>query len=679
MKIDVKNLKKKIRNLLILFAVMLFIIFLLLLIDERITGKSQIMDKLNYDVVLHENGSATITETWDVYISHTNTLFRNFTKKGSSFGDIVDVTVKDLDTGKYLYQIDQEMYHVTTDCYYALYINSRQFEIAWGTGMEKSIGKKKYEISYTVTDVVNSYKDCEEFYWKLLSEENAIPVKKVTGTITMPKSVSEIGNLKVWGHGPLNGIINIVSNNQMQFSIDNLNDGRMLEVRAVSTEDMFNVVAGKIRNYSYLDTIVEEESEWANESNVGSIYFAFILIAIYIVAIIINIVQIIKFYKISKQKDDGIVHKRLKYFRDIPRDGSSTPPEAAYLYYFNKSNKNIASHQADIVSSTILNLAYKGYIKLRTEDKKVYVSVIKDDNGLNEDEKAVFAILKSTYKEQKGEFEISKINSYAKNNYTQYSRLINQMVNKSRDSLYRQNLVDKANQKLYEKSTRAEGMYSLLLGAIKVIVISYIIGLLPILNRAYINVFGVGFEIDFLIIALVLLPLIATLLIKLKLNSKIQNKIAVLTQKGTEEREQWRALARFMEEFSLIEEKGVPDLVLWEKYLIFATAFGEATTVIEQMKAKYPEVFVEEYWENEVVEKYQVLNFATFHIIYNISDYNPISSINSSTNRAYSTSLSEIAAHSSSSGSGGGGGFSGGGRWPEAVADGMGRKIERAL
>ncbi len=85
------------------------------------------------------------------------------------------------------------------------------------------------------------------------------------------------------------------------------------------------------------------------------------------------------------------------------------------------------------------------------------------------------------------------------------------------------------------------------------------------------------------------------------------------------------------------------------------------------MKAAYPEVFITENWDDEQMkEKYPVINYVLNPYYDGIThNYeNSISIINSNVERAYRTSLSEIAAHSSSS-SGGGGGFSGGGggRW----------------
>ena len=71
---------------------------------------------------------------------------------------------------------------------YALDIGANVFEIAWGTGMSTSSGNRKYQISYKIEDVITSYYDCQEFYWKFIEEgKNAIPVKHLTGKITLPQ------------------------------------------------------------------------------------------------------------------------------------------------------------------------------------------------------------------------------------------------------------------------------------------------------------------------------------------------------------------------------------------------------------------------------------------------------------------------------------------------------------
>ena len=66
-----------------------------------------------------------------------------------------------------------------------------------------------------------------------------------------------------------------------------------------------------------------------------------------------------------------------------------------------------------------------------------------------------------------------------------------------------------------------------------------------------------------------------------------------------------------------------------------------------------------------MLERYPIMHFSLAPT--RISS--PIDRMSSSVSRAYSTSMTQISAHSASSGSGGGGGFSGGGGgrwWPVA-------------
>ena len=163
-----------------------------------------------------------------------------------------------------------------------------------------------------------------------------------------------------------------------------------------------------------------------------------------------------------------------------------------------------------------------------------------------------------------------------------------------------------------------------------------------------------------------------------KMQSKQKNKITVLTESGEDEKEKWKDLKNFMSEYSLISEKGMNDLVIWEKYLIFATAFGLSDKVIKEFKAKYKRVIIEEKWnESDIKEKYPLLYFSYgfgYNYINTNSFFNSISTLNSNVSRAYITSATEIASHRriTSSGSGLGGGFSGGGGGRRRSEAGMG-------
>lgn len=666
---------KKLKSYIFLLIFMVVIGFIIFSVFLSGVDKYQYLNSIDYHVEMQKDGSMRVTETWDVDIKNTNTLFKTFSLNRNKYGNITDVQVIDLQNGKLLEQIDEEMYHVTKDCYYGLQTGKYEFEIAWGVGMDNEKSNRKFQISYTVTDVVTEYNDAQEIYWQFLEEgKNAIPAKEVTGTVVLPESVKNTENLKVWGHGQLNGIIEKVNNNTVKFKLNNLNPGARLEIRIVTQEKMFNVNYNKIRQYSYLKQIIDEEQKWADEADEKSVNArnSYIFIGIiYLLLIIYFITRIVKYNNLNKQKGDGIVYNDIQYFREIPRN-NATPAEACYLYKFNKERLNTGDIQNKAISSTILDLCLKRVISLRVEEKEVYVSILKGKQELPKDEQQVYDLLYYTSQDRK-EFPISDLNLFAKHKYNQYSHIVNNIVNYARNSLYELNLVDKAKEKQYVKSKNARGLKSMVLFLYGEAFITYLISLM--FRRIVEIQFGMTFLNSWIIILLCLLPLIAVATYSWNLRAKIGDRIAVLTQNGADEKAKWKGLSNFMKDYSLLNEKEVLDLVLWEKYLVYATAFGISDKVLEQLKAAYPEVFIKESWNETKIEEYPVIYFSTYSFYNNAVTINTINNITNSVGTAYKTSISEISAHSSSS-SGGGGGFSGGGggrrrRRSEWVADNL--------
>ncbi len=663
-------MKKEVKQIIIKILVMVSIsIFVLLMFAAEMPEKQQIMNHLDYDVTLNENGSATVTETWDIYIKNTNTIFKTFKISPSKYGEITDVTVKDLKKDENLNRINQEMYHVTKNSYYALVTQKNEFEVAWGVGMDNKSGKRKFQLQYTINDVITDYKDLQEFYWQFLGKgQNAVPVKKVTGRIKLPKDVENIENLKVWGHGPLNGEIHPISKNKVEFKIKNLKPGQMLEVRVVNTDKMFNVNNNKIRNYNYLKTLLNEEQKWADESNNAreeKINLLRTLFIIYIIIILVNIFKIRKYLKMRKENPEKVT--KIEYYRDIPRKGDSTPAEANYLYKFNKERLSAKKVQNTSVSATILDLCLKKIISLRTQENKVYVKILKNPENLKEDELEIYKLLKEVGK-NKEEFEIEELNKFANKEYYKYSEYINKVVKSTRNNLYKMKLIDKANEKKYIKYVNASSKEKIVKNISEWILITLIVTLLPPFHKIPLISFGTGYLEFSLKWIVILAPIILEKLYIWKIQAQIKNKISVMTKEGAEEQEEWKGLKRYMENFSLLEEREIPELAIWEEYLVYATAFGIADKVIEQMKAAYPKVFVEEKWEeNEELVEYPLIRFSISHT----PTINPIERINSISSKAYSSSMHQISVHSSSSSGGGsGGGFSGGGggrRWRRPV------------
>lgn len=491
--------------------------------------------------------------------------------------------------------------------------------------------------------------------------------------------MSNLDKLKVWGHGQINGNIERVNTHELKFELKNLEVGAMLEVRVATQDKMFYVSDLKTKNYNYLNIMLDEENKWSEETNsivntTRKIWTVFI--GIYTIIIIINLIKIIKFKKELKENNNAIVVNKLEYFRDIPRETTVTPAEAVYLYKYNKKRLDTGAVQKNAVSATILDLCLKKKIGLRMADqKKVYIKIIDNPDGLNEDELEIYKLLKEV-SNGKEEFEIDILNKYAKNKYQKFSDRINKFVNKARESLYDLKLIDKTEENKYRKANNSSAKRSMLKWFYIWLIFNYIFEFIPIVQEKIIFRLGIGAHEWSIKVILFFLPLVLVLMYKWSLLSKLGNKISVLTQAGSDEKQQWIGLVKFLKNYSLLNEKGVLNLNLWEKYLVFATALGVGEKVVEELKANYPEVFIQEKWNDEkMLNEYPIIYFACnpHYESLNISNsFYAISSIGDNIQKAYRTSQSQIAAHSSSSGTGGGGGFSGGGGGRWRPADGMG-------
>ena len=118
-----------------------------------------------------------------------------------------------------------------------------------------------------------------------------------------------------------------------------------------------------------------------------------------------------------------------------------------------------------------------------------------------------------------------------------------------------------------------------------------------------------------------------------------------------EEVRQVFGLKKFLQEFTLLDERHVNEVALWKDYMIYATLFGIADQVIKDMKKINPEYFNMDQVANQMADN------MTLPMIY--------STLHSSTSRAVANKAAREARASGhgghSSWGGGGGGFSGGG------------------
>ncbi len=119
---------------------------------------------------------------------------------------------------------------------------------------------------------------------------------------------------------------------------------------------------------------------------------------------------------------------------------------------------------------------------------------------------------------------------------------------------------------------------------------------------------------------------------------------------GNEQHAMWHAFKRFLADFSNLERAGIPSIIIWEHYLVYAISLGVAHEVIRQL----PLVFRDEDLNQTGLTFLYGGMYGHFAGLNQMMD-NTVRSVESAVITA-----TQIASSSKSSGTGGGGGFSGG-------------------
>lgn len=648
------NKTKKIKKII---TTLIFLILFIILGNTKSNAGSLYLDNLDFDAKINQDGSMNVTETWDISISETNTLFKTFKTDNSKYSSITDVEVAEVTNSaeKKFSKVDSLMYHVTKDCYYGMKNSDGNFEIAWGVGLDDSSATKTYKISYKVNDAIAKYQDYAELYWQFVGSDFEVSADKVTGTILLPQNASSKEDIKVWGHTEgLNGEIYATATNKIEFEVNNFRAGRYIEIRTLFPTAMITN-SGRTYSRERLNEVIEKETVWANEANArraraenakkaGTVIFA-------IVVVIIDVWLLrssIKIRKEASKKTKIKPSQELKYFREMPRK-NATPAQAVYVY--NEVLSTVSTNQmGNIFSATLLDLCLKKYIGFEenpSNKKNIIIKILKKeaDDKLEKTEKVILQYIVGAAKGAE-EITIKDVEKYMKAHSSNLVEL--------KDDIEKASVRELSQNAIYDENEATEksnyNTKSVLSFTFVLVVIFVILGLLP----AFLE------SMNEMVMIVGALSIIVLSIFKGLSLRKYANKINVYTQKGIDESQMWKGLKKYMEDFSMLDKREIPEIVIWEQFLVYATAFGIADKVIKQLKAVYKEL-----------GKSFEFDDPSYGYMYFMTNNNFTSSFTNSMSSAFTSAYASNYSSSYSSGSGGGGGFSGGGgggRWPEVAA-----------
>ena len=484
-------------------------------------------------------------------------------------------------------------------------------------------------ITYTLKDLVVVHNDIAEIAHDFIGTDYAEEINNLIIRINLPSSSKE---LRIFSHGPLNGNNRIIDDKSVEITYKRLPKNNPVDARVVFDKSLVPK-ATKKSNADGLNKILEVEKERANYANKlresarkreKMLQTLAIIMEILLGIWLIGLIAIVyKFYnkndKEYRSEFDG------KYFRDFPEE--YTPSTVSYL--MNKSINNLSFNAGilDLIRKKAITIEEvtidkKGLFKNKQQkDYKLSRNMNFNLDTLSTSEKKLFNLLIGTV--GNGDYVILGDMKEFSKDYDNAKRLIS-----GYDSWHYACESEAETEEFYE-NTKKE----------KTNCILYSLIFIPITFLALLCGSNMG--------RVLLMDLFGILAI-IYFSSATKR-----TKKGNEQYHKWKGLKNFLADFGRLDEKDLPEIKLWERYLVYATMFGLAVKVQNAMKMNLERMnysdnidFTYLYFDN-----YYFSNLMT----------NAVNSSFSSARGTISTHELASSSDSSSGGYGGGSSFGGGG------------------
>ncbi|OAA29741.1 hypothetical protein AT15_01525 [Kosmotoga arenicorallina S304] len=461
-------------------------------------------------------------------------------------------------------------------------------------------------ISYTVEGIVQEGNDVSQIFRKYWGEGWEQPVKNLKASFTFPDKLTPIN---IYSHPPIEAIN---EGNRYIFEMRNMPSRTFGEVRFLFPEGYFE--NAKKGNFSLSDIESIEES-FKGKVNFWKYYLPVVL------AVLTIVVLFVIFYFMGREPN---IAYDAYYERELP---TNDEPELV-----NAIVKNLCMGvDNDGIGACILNLYRRGYVDFNVNPKKEKVEgiIIKKATGtdLASTERQLlsfFAKYAIDFGEEKV-FDFGELKRRFRGKQSE-ARKFTQELN-----AWKSLIKGKVRERKYLLSSGAwlSKLYSVFLIFISFFTLisissSYELGFLSDYARYIYGIFAVTGAIVFF------LPV---------------DVFGRWTKTGREYYLKWKNFENFLKDYSLLSEYPPSSVVLWEEYLVYATALGIAEEVRKHMSKIVPE----DLWKEEGGHMYMYYPYG----LYVSRDFG---SVVSSANVSSSSSSGGSGAGGVGGGSGGGGG-----------------------
>jgi uncharacterized membrane protein len=355
------------------------------------------------------------------------------------------------------------------------------------------------------------------------------------------------GEVRAWGHGPFNGNVSIPSPNTVVYTVRNLEPGVFVEGSIVFPPDA--VPLAPQQKVDRLQGIIAHERELAAEANSRRHLHDVEANATRVLFVLVPLLMLF-LVGISRLRDREPSVPRI--LREPPEPPETMHPVDLAAIWGSYSGRRPA---ADAYRAEILYLAQTGVIELAP------VGLVSDPEDLTIKRK----------KDPTAEGDVDFVDFLFSGDGSEPVSLKELQATGKRKSKLRHWWSDMGHRTETVSAAIRNGQHRWE---------SFSVGVIAVATIAWAIYAGAGIVGPF-----------AYWLIPFAIVGWVASAIAIRSRLKPELRERmarWRAFRRFLEKFSSLPDAPAMAVIIWERYLVYATALGVAKTVEKQVKALVP-------------------------------------------------------------------------------------------
>ena len=397
------------------------IILLLLLFVPFITVKANTISDIKMDIYVDQDGNATITETWNAYVSQGTEGYHPYFNLGNSTIEVISASM------------DGESY--TIDEYWD--INRSLSEKAYKTGIYKTgdevdvcygitkYGQHNYEIKYKINKFVANLEDSDMIYWTLLPYDFSVEPRNVS--IKIYSDFKYEDTLDVWGYGK-KGAPCYVYDGVIEMTTDGktLSKNEYMTILVKFPKDTFNKNNVLNENFDYYQKQAEKGAKKYKENKIAEVLAIILgmiismgpMILVIVLSAVLGKNSGNNYYNKCKFGPAGNrVRKDVPNFREIPCNKDIIRAYwVAYHYNLDKKKENF-------LGAVLLKWIKNDNVRVERIDKKGVFTTKSEANIIfnkkpnsNEMEDKLYDWMVTASKD--GKLEKNEFSAWCKSNYS---------------------------------------------------------------------------------------------------------------------------------------------------------------------------------------------------------------------------------------------------------------------